>query len=149
MPQLPRAAGVAAFCLAVAACAPTPPPVAAAPARTTIEIPLAIAPPAAIERVKSAFVAEGLTIGTADGGVIVSMPAYRSTGGTARVEITYRATVLEGPEGSRVVLSGTARASDVTTATRDVPLTSDGTYGPEGEYHGWQKLERIATALQR
>ena len=146
-------AGIALILAAcVAACAPaaTIRPTAAElarPTRTHVEVPLpGLTAGQAVDRIQAAFVAEGLAIASAAGGVVVSEPArMRSTRGV-EVEKRYTGTVIMEERGPRVVLTGESRL-----AGRGEPWSVMGSHDPSWPardgYHGFLKVRRIAARL--
>lgn len=121
-----------------------------APERSSLSVTVRGPMATALERTKSAFVAEGLTVADASsGGVVTSAPVTIGER-MSTVTVRYRATVIDaGRDSSRVVLSGETSNAPGYGATATVrPLTShtpsmDAAHGG----HGWAKLERIAAAL--
>jgi hypothetical protein len=136
----------------LAACAPaaTIRPAAAdltAPARTSLELSLpGVTTDQAIDRVKAAFIAEGLAIASAAGGVVTSEPVQVLSVMSTRVDKRYTATIIGGDGGARVVLAGGSRL-----AGRDEPFSAMSSHDPswpasEG-YHGWLKVRRITARI--
>jgi hypothetical protein len=137
--------------LAAVACVPAgvPPTNPGGPELSALSVAVPAPPAAALERVKAAFVTEGLPIADASsGGTVTSAPVQLThVAGIGTLTVLYRATVLsQGKDSARVVLSGETR-SDVSGSTPNVrPLTSHQQSTTEG--HGWAKLERIAADLK-
>lgn len=130
------------------------------PERVKIDVSIPQANAAqAVERTKAAFDAEGLTVASVEGGIVTSAPAVPRPDAMFRGAIVYRAMVLPDSAGARVVLSAVMRSLDAGAFTQAMsgvrqddeigrPITSRwGSHGPEGNYHGWEKLERIAAIL--
>ncbi|GAC1657818.1 MAG: hypothetical protein NVS4B3_24750 [Gemmatimonadaceae bacterium] len=128
----------------------------AAPDRDQLTIAMPMPQDGAAMRVYSAFMAEGLTVGAAQGDVIESSPVVRSMFRVRRI-VTYRARVLPAADStSRVVLSVSAHDAQLGTAdvattagkpdTRDDRIT-ESSRGKDAT--DWQRLERIAAALRQ
>lgn len=122
------------------ACAPQ---VSPAPGleQTAVEASLpGVGVPAAIEKVKAAFVAEGLTIAEASSaGTVVSVPYNPRPSAMISTAMTFRAAVLAADSGSRVILTATYRDN------RPITSSTSRFLGEEG----WQRLERLGAALRK
>ncbi len=138
--------GWAAACARAATVRPTAAELAR-PTRTHVEVPLpGLTADQAVDRIRAAFVTEGLAVASAAGGVVVSEPArVRSTSGV-EVEKRYTGTVIMEERGPRVVLTGESRL-----AGRDEPWSVMGSHDPSWPasdgYHGFLKVRRIAARL--
>jgi hypothetical protein len=119
----------------------------AAPERPTVEVALpGLSADQALDRAKAAFLAEGLAIASAAGGVLTSEATRVPTSLGAETDKRYTATVISEPSGARVVIAGAVRI-----AGRDgpwTPITSRHNSSPASDgYHGWVKVRRIAARL--
>lgn len=137
-------------------------PVTVQPA-SPVELIVAAPTAEAFERVKSAFVAEGLTIAEANpaGGTIKSggvMGDVVSVGGlypvTSQTEMFFRATLIPTDSGTRILLTTTGRAhttsSRGTEVSPELPASSCGSN--ETCQKSWAKikerLDRLASIIR-
>jgi hypothetical protein len=99
-----------------------------------------------VDRIKAAFVAEGLTVASAAGGVVVSEPVRVRSTMSVEIDKRYTATVISEERGPRVVLTGESRLSG-----RDEPWSAmsshDASWPASDGYHGFLKVRRIAARL--
>ncbi|HEV8263738.1 MAG TPA: hypothetical protein VGQ06_02225 [Gemmatimonadales bacterium] len=117
----------------------------------------------AYNRTVVAFIADGLVIGegsSQDAGLVVSVPWVWNPGSTSRGELIYRANIVAADSGSRVLLSGTLRAIDSEGISQRVsgsrtgqmstaePITSKWRSKNAKHQYGWDRLERLANAIQ-
>ena len=107
------------------------------PERTTVEATVPASD--ALARVQAAMVAEGLTVTSAQGGVVVGEATDNL------LKVRYNANVIAAGDSARVVLT----AHGIRTAAFGMPEVSaqvkSNMGGPAGE--AWARLERIAAAL--
>jgi hypothetical protein len=140
----------AVACLAACAPAATVRPTdaeLARPSRTSVEVPLTnLSSTQAVQRITSAFAAEGLAVASADTGVVVSRPVRVRSTMSVEIEMRYVATVIREERGPRVIVTGESRLFG--RSERWSPVGSHDRSWPSGEdYHGFLKVRRIAARL--
>ena len=128
-----------------------------------VEVLVAAQPAEAFERVKAAFVAQGLTIAEANpaGGILKSagvMGDVVTVGGlypvTSQSEMFFRATLIPTDTGTRVLLTTTGRAHTMssrgTEVSPELPASDCGSN--ETCQKAWvkvkQRLDQLAAAIQ-
>ena len=137
--------GAAAACAPASAVRPTPAEMAR-PSRTHVEVPLpGLTADQAVDRVRAAFAAEGLTIESASEGIVMSAPVRVRTRLSVEVDKRYIATVIDEERGARVVLRGESRVSG------DERWSDMGSHEPSWPgrdgYHGFLKVRRIGARV--
>jgi hypothetical protein len=136
--------------IVILACTPKADPrVPVTPIEDRIELQFPVDPRIA-DRVKAAFIQEGLQVATADAGIVTSVPLTPRPDASFPAEYTYRAVVLTSDiNAQRVVLSATLRTLKQGDYSTTAPLTSECRRFPGHEcYDAWLRLERIAKTLQ-
>jgi hypothetical protein len=136
----------------ILACTAVPDPqVPVEPVVDRVEVQLAAGATSPFERVKAAFINDGLQIATAsaDGGIVTSVPVTFRPGATFPSEYSYRGVVVVDGNGSKVVLSATLRTLKQGDYSTTAPLTSVCKRYPGHECNeAWTRLERIADRLR-
>jgi hypothetical protein len=119
----------------------------ARPSRTHVEVPLpGLTTDEAVERVKAAFLAEGLTIASTSDAVVVSQPARVRSRLSVEIDKRYTATVIREEREARVVLRAESRLSGRDERWSEVS-SHDPSWPASQGYHGFLKVRRIAARL--
>lgn len=102
------------------------------------------------ERVKAAFVQDGLQIASADPSLIASVPVTYRPGAAFPSEYTYRGVVISDSAVQRVVLSATLHTLKQGDYSTTAPLTSVCKQYPTHECNeAWVRLERLADRIRK
>jgi hypothetical protein len=119
----------------------------ARPSRAHVEVPLlGLTPSQAVEQVRRAFAAEGLTIASAANGVVMSEPVRVRSRLSVEVEKRYTGTLIVEERGVRIVLTGETRLAGGDERWSEMS-SHDPSWPASDGYHGFLKVRRIAARL--